>query len=68
MEAQKEIGEISGILSFFGSIIPNEKIQMASYADLILESGGVSAEAGREVSQAMSYISKSYQLDERNFW
>jgi len=63
LEAEKEINSISGILSFFGSIIPNKELQMASYADLILESGRLSAEVGGQVSQAMSYLSKSEELD-----
>ena len=63
LAAEKEIDEISGILYFFGSIIPNKELQMASYADLILESGRLSAEIGKEVSQALGVLIKSEELE-----
>ncbi len=63
LAAQNEISEISGLLTFLGSVIPSQDIKLAANAKLILEAGQLGAELGHHLSSAFDSLFEEPQLD-----
>jgi len=57
-KAQEEIGEISGIISFLGSVVPSDDLKLAKNGQLILEAGVLSSKMGEHMTLAMASLNK----------
>ncbi|PLX27841.1 hypothetical protein C0583_01225 [Candidatus Parcubacteria bacterium] len=62
-KAQEEIGVVSKFLQVLQKLIPNSKIELAADAEYVLESGKISSEIGKEVSQMFVNFS---ELEEKS--
>ncbi len=71
VDARNEIKVISKVLSVVGTVIPNNSIKLAKNADLILESGRLSADIGSNLTMAFSGLApekeKNIKLIVNNF-
>ncbi|MCX6796433.1 MAG: DUF4012 domain-containing protein, partial [Candidatus Falkowbacteria bacterium] len=58
-QAEKEIKDVSDLLTFFAPLIPNNDVKMAAQADLVLEAGRLSSKIAEDLSSALSELNKS---------
>jgi hypothetical protein len=56
LSAQNQLEEIDGLIFALASIIPDKNIQLAAVSKNILQAGGYSAEAGKNLSLAIASI------------
>jgi len=55
--AEKEVKEISNLLSIIAPLIPSKDVKMAAQADLVLEAGKLSAKIAEDLTLALSGFS-----------